>query len=579
MVYHFHVGRNRSIGMAAVALAAGVGAALVACAPVSERAAEAINPLDAAWTFDAPPADAARAPLDASAADVDLAPDAAPLPDAAAPLPDAAAPLPDAAAPLPDAAAPLPDAAAPLPDAALSPTRVQPAPLADLTVTTLRAGPVTGVYAGPTGATYAVVGRRLWRWVPAAAEPTDLGPCAPLLSATTLADGTVVLATLEGVRSVRDDVLGTPPLADAVADRFVVGLATTLDVLFLSTDAGLLAWRGGALYALGFGPSEESPEYASLAPAADGLWIARNDALTWLAPDSGAPNAAWRAWPVDTGGWHIDALAATTDGTLWALDAGELRALDVDGRQAWFALPEPVLGVSAAPDAPDLWLRTDAGLWRSAGGLFVPFNAPAALSGLAAASEGRVLLAWADTVGVGVPGRGFSLDAPRSPLAEDAVVEVRPATPERVTQVIAQLDALPAEDVVGPPWRVTLDVEALGDGPHTLTLTTRWADAPDATARFDFRVALPPPPPPPPTTPPPPTWSQDIEPLFTTHCAQCHGPRGFAHPIDGAAGLESEYDAVFAAVRERRMPLPPNRALTAAELALLTGWAAAGFPE
>jgi len=501
-------------------------------------------------------------------------PDAAPVPDAVL-LPDVVL-LPDAApdaSPPPDAAPP--QDAAPLP----APTPVLPAPLADLTLTPLSAGPATGLYASPTGAVYAVVARRLVRWSPGAGAPADLGPCPPLLSGATLADGTIVLATLEGIRSVRGDVFGAPPLAAAVGDRFVFGLAATLDVLFLSTDAGLLAWRDGALFALGFGPEAGSPDYALLAATADGLWIARDDALTWLAPDAAAPDAAWRAWPVETGGWHIDALTATSDGTLWALEAGAVRALDANGRQAWFALPEPVVSLSSAPDAPALWLRTEAALWRNLGGLFVPFSAPPDVSSHAAASDGQVALAWTDGVGLGSPGRGFALDAPRGPLADDATVEVLPTAAERVTRVSAQLDAAPSFEVPGPPWRVALDVEALGDGPHALTLVTQWSDAPEATARFDFVVALPPPPPPPPTEPPPPTWTVDVAPLVTTHCAQCHGPRGFAHPIVGAAAVAAEYDAILAAVRERRMPLPPNRALTAAELALLTGWAAAGFPE
>jgi len=567
------VGHRRASVRVEVCLAS-VLAWMAGCAPSSTETAESTGP------------DASKIVVDATPLPV---PDAGPLPvpDAAPPPPsmDAAPPPPslDAAPPPPnpDAALPPPnpDAALPPlnPDAALpppSPTSIAPPPLADLTAEPLADGTVTALHVSADDTLHAVVDGALVRID--ANGTSDLGDIAPVVAAAVAPDGTLLLATLQGLRAVRGDDFGTPALADALADRFVLSLVAVDDVLFLSTDAGLFAWREGALYGLGFGDEVGGPEYALLAAARDGLWVSRNDALWWLTPDEAG---AWRAWAVDTPGWRIDALAVDADDTLWALDTGTLRALRADGTTDWFALPEPAETLSARADQSEVWVRAGASLWMHRDGLFVPYRGAGDLVVLAGLSAGRVALGRADGVFLGVPGRGFRIDAPRGPLAESAVVEVLPAQPEQVERVTAQLDDGPVTDLDGPPWRVTLDAAALGNGPHRLSLTTAWQDAPPATARYDFVVAVPPPPPPPPTEPPPPTWSSDIAPLFEMHCAQCHGPRGFAHPIPGAAGLRAEFELALAAVRERRMPLPPNRSLSADEIALLVGWSNAGFPE
>jgi mono/diheme cytochrome c family protein len=70
-----------------------------------------------------------------------------------------------------------------------------------------------------------------------------------------------------------------------------------------------------------------------------------------------------------------------------------------------------------------------------------------------------------------------------------------------------------------------------------------------------------------------------VQPLFDLRCTQCHGPRGFAHRLDGYARFTAEFDAILAVATDGRMPLPPNPRLTPAQLQLLRDWRDAGFPE
>lgn len=76
-----------------------------------------------------------------------------------------------------------------------------------------------------------------------------------------------------------------------------------------------------------------------------------------------------------------------------------------------------------------------------------------------------------------------------------------------------------------------------------------------------------------------PTWSGDVLPIFDGRCDICHGQRGNARRLDDQDSFSSQIDLILAAVREQRMPLPPNDPLTDAEIDLIVRWQEAEFPE
>ena len=76
-----------------------------------------------------------------------------------------------------------------------------------------------------------------------------------------------------------------------------------------------------------------------------------------------------------------------------------------------------------------------------------------------------------------------------------------------------------------------------------------------------------------------PRWSGDVLPLYQSRCDACHGPRGTARRLDDVVTFASQIDLIVAAVRDGRMPLPPNDPLTAAEIDLIERWRDAEFPE
>ncbi len=400
---------------------------------------------------------------------------------------------------------------------------------------------------------------------------SNLGEVAGVLSVTRAPDGTTLLATPSGLLSAQEQVLGLPPLADALGARHVTDLETVGDVVFLATTEGLLAWRGGALFEVDFGLQADLGEADGpllIAAGARRLFVAQHQQLFSLSEGGGS----FLSSPISTPGWRFETLGVDGLGTLWVIDAGTLRSLSGEGQEQWLSLPEPVVSIAARPDVPEVWIRTTTGLWLQRGGLFQRYLGAGEVVAQAVTALGQVMLARADGLFLGLPGRGVSLNRPDGVVSQPTAAEILPAFPDHVSEVVSRFDDLEARVIAGPPWSILLDPVSLGDGPHSLTVTVRYDDAPPSEVRFDFVVALPP-------SPPSPTFTEDIAPLFQAHCDPCHGPRGFAHPIAGYLGFRNEIDAILTAVGERRMPLPPNRPLSPEQITLLVEWSAGGAPE
>src|SRR4051812_32337453 len=88
----------------------------------------------------------------------------------------------------------------------------------------------------------------------------------------------------------------------------------------------------------------------------------------------------------------------------------------------------------------------------------------------------------------------------------------------------------------------------------------------------------------------PPTWHRDIQPLFATHCVQCHHAQGIGpFELDTLQLARAEESGVRPAVKDRRMPpwpassscaeYSPNGALSDDEIGMLEAWYDAAAPE
>jgi hypothetical protein len=87
-----------------------------------------------------------------------------------------------------------------------------------------------------------------------------------------------------------------------------------------------------------------------------------------------------------------------------------------------------------------------------------------------------------------------------------------------------------------------------------------------------------------------PTWSKDVQPLVSAHCAGCHTQGGIApFPLETYAEAKVQLGGIAAAVQGRTMPpwMPSNdcmpikdsRRLSDLQVAIFTAWAQAGGPE
>jgi hypothetical protein len=72
-------------------------------------------------------------------------------------------------------------------------------------------------------------------------------------------------------------------------------------------------------------------------------------------------------------------------------------------------------------------------------------------------------------------------------------------------------------------------------------------------------------------------WATHIEPLFETHCVNCHGPQGGGHSLDEASEWEAEIDNIISNLESGVMPLSADP-LPASDIDTVRSWKEAGFP-
>ncbi len=427
-------------------------------------------------------------------------------------------------------------------------------------------------------------GIRLWR----TAGQADVGAPRTLTAVLSWDTETLLVGGPDGLAVVTPEGVADSPLNEQLAAG-VTGLAPGPEGveaadLWIATERGLYRWQAGALARAVIG--ELPTEGARLVASPRGVWVAADRAVYRL----GLADGALRAYVVASN-LAADAMAADADDNLWIVSEGDLHQRAPGGRVTIWRLPAFVLDVAAHPAAHDVWAMTADGLWHVRDGVFRALLGLPAVRAVACAPAGDAVIGAETGLYRVLPGRHVlltpSFDAVNQALGEVGSLDIVPAFPERVVSVSTVLDGRAPETLAGPPWRLPLDGESLAEAPHVVDVTVAWNDAAPVSARFEFRVDRPDPPPPPPTAPPtmaptappPPGYAADIAPLFDLRCGQCHGPRGFAHRMDGYARFTAEFEAVMAVVTDGRMPLPPNPRLTPAQLELLSDWREAGFPE
>jgi len=157
-------------------------------------------------------------------------------------------------------------------------------------------------------------------------------------------------------------------------------------------------------------------------------------------------------------------------------------------------------------------------------------------------------------------------------LALPTTVTLLPTLSEAITSLSAQLDG--GALTLNSADEFELDPLALTDGAHEISVSVSYEDGDEGEGSLYFSVgefiA--------------PTWTADIYPIFSDHCALCHlgenqgTAAGGAHPMDSKQIWESEINQIIADVEIQDMPLN-NPPLSAAQIQTIKGWRAGGFQE
>jgi hypothetical protein len=149
-------------------------------------------------------------------------------------------------------------------------------------------------------------------------------------------------------------------------------------------------------------------------------------------------------------------------------------------------------------------------------------------------------------------------------LHEPVTIHVAAEAEDAITSITADVSGTVVPVEAG---ELVIDPAVVGFGPRTLHVTIGWSDGTlprTLTRSFEVEAAA--------------TWTDDIEPLYRAHCADCHGAAGpSARRLDSREGWMREVDRLLPAITSGAMPLGRPR-LPEASVTLVRTWAAAGFP-
>lgn len=400
---------------------------------------------------------------------------------------------------------------------------------------------------------------------------TALGDApGPIRAATPLPNGALV-AGARGLYVLAAGQLQVSPL-DAQLPGAPLSLLTVpgragLEV-WLAGEGWLRLWRGEQLSVVLPGAlplSEPLLAYGAAAGGRSAVWVAAGGALYALVVEDGAT----RAYPENLTA-PVSQLAVDARRTLWVVDAaGKLRSRRADDVWRDHDAVVGVRSVHASLRSEEVWIETMTDLWRYDQTEFRRVQNLSPGRVLGSASLGSALLGDQSGLSQVYGQRAVRLAGLKEGalLLASAAIQVRPVAAASVSAVTATLDGQ-AISVSPAPWTISLDPAVIDDGAHRLEVTVTYSDGEAATGSLRFSHY----------EGPPPSWQADIGPLFRDRCELCHGARGSARILDTPALWSAEIDSILLNLRARRMPLPPSAPLTEAELGLVEGWQAAGFP-
>jgi hypothetical protein len=290
-------------------------------------------------------------------------------------------------------------------------------------------------------------------------------------------------------------------------------------------------------------------------------------------------------------------LGVDREGHLYAFGEGVLNVrLPASGRGRWLEipLPSPPRMLATHPEASVAWaLLEDGRLVRGRGVDFAEV-APvppvlAAATHMAVHADGRLLVATPVGLHEISASRTVTLPAlPTTPLTTTVALAIRASDPDQIATVTAEVRQ--GTEVVGSPTIetraegrfVVLDPRVLPNGESTLRLHVAWNDGDSASAEAGFRIAFP-------------TWTNDVEPLYTGFCSNCHGPDngGNFASLHTAAAWSARMDNILCRIDAHAAPgteppeceslgfdvasMPPGRTVPSDRVTMLRTWRDAGF--
>ena len=349
-----------------------------------------------------------------------------------------------------------------------------------------------------------------------------------LLDATWVGD-TLVVAT-GGELLAGERTLATSPLPITGVTR----LESDGDRLFLAADEGLYRWADDQLDQLTLDGDPLGPVFA----LSGGIWTVQDGRAVLVGQD-------------------LPAQDAELVGPCQVASGSELARWD--GAWSRYTLDHELDWLDGPKDAT----------WGGSGDTLVylgePYGTVTAPAGRVSVDGlGRLLVSDLDglrRLSVGYPVGLVGLVDGQT-LYADTTVVVAPTLADEAITLEATIDGVGAEP---DEWEVLIRTADWDQGPlHTLEVRVDYGHT-VATTTATFRVEgvgeV--------------NWTDHIEPLYSDNCSVCHAS-STETILDSAERWEANYDRIWSAVSEQRMPLGGDP-LTDRELGLVAGWAAGGF--
>ena len=416
-----------------------------------------------------------------------------------------------------------------------------------------------------------------------AGAPRRIGASGELgtLLAYVWVDGSTLVAGSAGtfvVESGPDAGLFRAPVEEGIGDETIVALAATrrpdrASDVWIATDAALYLFRDETVLPIEI--DGQPVAGAALAPhvvpvdaaGSAAVWVGTEEGLYRVSVRPDAPSFTALRMTQPEG---ARSLGTDRRGTLWIVSETGLSALDLGLRSQAFALDGAPSRVLASRDSDDVWIETERGFVLERDRVFRAAAVP--LDELLLGPGGATYARRGEAVSALFARHPIALEGLYDgPILEPTRVELRLAATEHLISVRAwagptELPVTPGSGTVGPSFLI--EPGPVPVGAHPLRVE---ADYDDGTLRAELTRPI--------EITTQATWTNDIEPLYARHCADCHGEAGPSPTrLDTLDAWRTLSGRIVENVETGRMPLG-RPALSSAEIARIQAWSSGGFPE